>query len=70
MTLWLIASAALAIVGGLAWFGYRLKRAGRIEAEHDALAKAVEIQHAQLQAGADAPRTREELVDRLRSSGL
>jgi len=42
------------------------RQAGRNAERYDQLQKALEIKNAQLQATLSAPRTRDELVDRLR----
>lgn len=66
----LFAIAVLAVVAGLAWFGWRQRRAGKIEAERDALSKLTEAQRDQLDAAMRAPVDKRELVDRLREKGL
>ena len=43
------------------------RQAGRNAERYDQLQKAMEIKNAQLQATLTAPRTRDELVDRLRN---
>lgn len=67
MTAALVALSILALA--LVYAGWRWRRAGRIEAERDALETAVEIKDAQAKAAVDAPRSKRDLVDELRRNG-
>lgn len=46
------------------------RQAGRNAERHDQLKKIIEVKDAQLRATLDAPRTRAELIDRLRRGKL
>lgn len=70
MTTYLLATVALAIIGGGVWLYARAHRAGRATAELDQVGKALKSSKAGAQAAANAPRDRDEVVERLRGKGL
>ena len=70
MTTYLLATVALAIIGGGVWLYARAHRAGRATQALDEAIASDEARARMGEAAVDAPRGRDEVVERLRGKGL
>lgn len=70
MTLYVIGGIVLAVVGGLWLFGYRQRKAGEDSVRAETAIETVDVMKRQDKAAAEAPKTKDALVDRLQKGGF
>jgi hypothetical protein len=70
MAIWIIGAIVLAVVGGLWAFGYRARKAGEAAMSAKVAQETADTLRRQDKAAAEAPKTKDELIDRLRRGGF
>jgi hypothetical protein len=69
MTIYIWAAVALGIIGFVIWLYTAGRSAGKAGIAADVASKTADVTQKQAQAQADAPRSKDAIIDRLREGG-
>lgn len=70
MTVYVVIAGILAVLGFFVWFWIKAASSGAVKVQNEILTTKTEVQEKQLQAAANAPKGKDEVLKRLREKGL